>query len=944
MSAAGTIWINLKADTKDFIRGLAKAQRRVMRAVTVMSKGFNIIRKSVMSLRNAVVLLAGAYGMAKLASSFLEASKAAEGFQVRLTALLGGVREGNRLFSAMTEYATSVPFTYEEIMASATSLAGVMKGGVDEITKWMPMIGDLAAVSGLSIQDTTGQIIRMYSAGAGAADMFRERGILAMMGFTAGAKYSAKETQEIMFDFWNAAGSRIKGVTGELAKTWAGTMSMFGDAWFQFRLMVMDSGPFDALKAGAQEALKWILKMKDEGKLQEWATEVASQIIRGIGGIVEAIVWVKKAFHEVIIIWNKADAWINEKLLAKAQKDLAWANQHWQVGPGEMINPKQLAMMIDAADRVHEYTNALDKNNAAIASNTDLMDDWDDFAQTVIKRLLGMAEAGKKVKDVFDTKSGIGIGLGAWEPGGFNEASLSPLTSIDPVGLGIWEPVKEDFIKATEEVSALWQNTMEGLQNTVSGTLSSAFRGEFKSIKDVFKTLANTLADIYAQMLAKMAVETFGPKLMQSGGYGAIIGGVVVAASAAISLFTSSSEREAERMRRLAEQSAALQDRIDQLTLSPLTLQMKQLNDEYRRQASIAKDLGGNLELVNEARNAEIAAIRRTATEMYSSVRGNVESWIADKKTANFGADAWTWIAILLTAMHENLGEITAENQEESTDLLGKMYNVLISLDELNEQQLNESRKLISAYEKSIKTIDDLMFDLSEGGLSGAQSLAGWQSQYDTLRTAAMGGDADAIAEFTSFIPSWIEFTKNYGLNQATVIADVMEDLTEVRSVAQSAMDAQINAMGILTASIDNNSNVLMEFAERILNLVTGAEQSLDYDAWISGLSPLTATAGTSDQYDYNAIYSYLSGQLPSGLDQQTLADIQTFKTWFEAFPQYVKGESQTEYVEETLVDYYKNVPSLTIGGKPIVINLIVDGKQIATTVSNEQNKAPEDF
>ena len=101
------------------------------------------------------------------------------------------------MFETMSKFAAKVPFEYEKIMSSATALAGVMEGGVDEVEQWMPMISDLAAVSRLSIEETTGQIIRMYSAGAAAADLFRERGITAMLGFQAGARYTAEETREI---------------------------------------------------------------------------------------------------------------------------------------------------------------------------------------------------------------------------------------------------------------------------------------------------------------------------------------------------------------------------------------------------------------------------------------------------------------------------------------------------------------------------------------------------------------------------------------------------------------------------------------------------------------------------------------------------------------------------------------------------------------------------
>ena len=164
----------------------------------------------------------GTWQLGRIANDFLDAAKASENYGVRLNTLLGSVSEGGRLFNEMSDYAAAVPFQYREIMEAATGLSGVMDGGVDEIRTWMPLIGDLAAVSGLTIQEATGQVIRMYSAGAASADMFRERGILAMMGFQAGVSYTAEETRRMMFASWDAQNSKFKGVTDDLALTWEG--------------------------------------------------------------------------------------------------------------------------------------------------------------------------------------------------------------------------------------------------------------------------------------------------------------------------------------------------------------------------------------------------------------------------------------------------------------------------------------------------------------------------------------------------------------------------------------------------------------------------------------------------------------------------------------------------------------------------------------------------
>lgn len=170
-----------------------------------------------------------------------------------------------------------------------------MKGGVDEVKKWMPLIADLAATTGLTIEDTTGQVIRMYSAGAAAADMFRERGVLAMMGFQAGAKYSVEETRKKMFEEWQKADSQFRGATEGLAQTWKGLTSMMADVWFTFRDMVMKAGVFDVLKGKLQTFLDKINEMKESGELEALATKMSDIFINVVNGIELSI----KALNEL---------------------------------------------------------------------------------------------------------------------------------------------------------------------------------------------------------------------------------------------------------------------------------------------------------------------------------------------------------------------------------------------------------------------------------------------------------------------------------------------------------------------------------------------------------------------------------------------------------------------------------------------------------------------
>ncbi len=265
------------------------------------TKKLRSMQSRVFTARNAIGLLAGTTGLGLLAKTFIDAASTSEQLRVRLSILLGSVEEGNRLFKEMSEFAAKVPFEFEEIMNSATVLAGVMKGGVDEIKQWIPLIGDLAATAGLGIQETTEQVQKMLSGGSGAADRFRERGILAMLGFTAGVSLSAEETKKKLAEAWTDTNSMFRGATQKLANTWVGTMSMISDKWFQFRNLVMDAGLFDFIKAFVAVIDKRLGKaLTDNGEIAKgWAGNVITAFQsagKGVGFLLDGIHAIRLGF------------------------------------------------------------------------------------------------------------------------------------------------------------------------------------------------------------------------------------------------------------------------------------------------------------------------------------------------------------------------------------------------------------------------------------------------------------------------------------------------------------------------------------------------------------------------------------------------------------------------------------------------------------------------
>lgn len=375
------------------MRAFDMMKRRGEDAISSIDSSFAKLKDSIFSLKTAFgALLSGA-----LVKSFIDAGKETETYTIRLQLLLGSVEKGKQLFKDMNTYAAQTPFNFREVMGAATTLAGVLKGGNEEIKAMMPMIGDLAAASGLGIQETTGQIVKMLSAGAGAADMFRERGILAMMGFQQGVQYSAKQTREILINSWESATSKFRGATKLLINTWEGAVSNLEDSWFQFQQRVMVDG-------GVLTYLRSIVQVLNDrfttafgsatGAAETFATSTIAgleYVVRGIGAIIEAARFAVVAFEAIKTASSGfSAAWVSvtvEVNKARAAMTNAQAEEAGQIF--EKMKKFGTDAQIEKAEA--RYREAL---KSAKEANQDLSNSYKDLEKT-------QEDNGKQLEELF---------------------------------------------------------------------------------------------------------------------------------------------------------------------------------------------------------------------------------------------------------------------------------------------------------------------------------------------------------------------------------------------------------------------------------------------------------------------------------------------------------------------------------------------------------------
>ena len=255
------------------------AKDRTKQALSSVQTRLGSLRSAVFSLQSAFIGL----GAGLVIRNLVNTGKELENLRVRLKFLLKDTNEGAKAFDNMVKFASRVPFSLEEIQAGSGILATVTDNATD-LQKMLEITGNVAATTGLDFRTASEQIQRSFSAGIGAADLFREKGVRNMLGFKAGATVSIEETVAA-FEKVFGRGGRFGNSTDELAKTFEGTLSMIGDKIFNFKKVLLEAGFFEELKRQFGDLDKFLADNAE--RLDKIATTVGKNLANAITGTVK---------------------------------------------------------------------------------------------------------------------------------------------------------------------------------------------------------------------------------------------------------------------------------------------------------------------------------------------------------------------------------------------------------------------------------------------------------------------------------------------------------------------------------------------------------------------------------------------------------------------------------------------------------------------------------
>jgi len=153
-----------------------------------------------------------------------------EMLRARLVGLTGSQKEANRLFDEFNQIAAKTPFSVQEVIDAGATLQAF---GLDA-ENLLTGIADLAAFMQVDIATAAQNFGRAMNAGAGAADMFRDKGINQLVASFAGVdnvtKLTLPEFQTALQKFIIDPSQPVAGATALMAETLEGKFSNAGDA------------------------------------------------------------------------------------------------------------------------------------------------------------------------------------------------------------------------------------------------------------------------------------------------------------------------------------------------------------------------------------------------------------------------------------------------------------------------------------------------------------------------------------------------------------------------------------------------------------------------------------------------------------------------------------------------------------------------------------------
>jgi len=472
--------------------------RITLDAVDKTKRAFKGIESSLGRLRQRIFnlqTLFASLGAGFILKSFIDVGSEVENLRVRFNFLFGDVAEGQKAFKGLVDFASKVPFTLQEIAQASGNLAVISKDA-NELARNLEIAGNVAAVTGLDFRTVGEQLQRSFSGGIAAADLFRERGVRALLGFKNGATVTAEETVEKFNEIFGRGG-KFGDASKVLSTTFTGTLSMLSDKLFKFKLDVAEADIFDFAKASL--AVINDLIEKNGELLRGFAQSFGKGLVNVIEGLIIGSAQIYSTIRGVFEIIGKSFAGLLDfiKALPSGIREIGIIGFFLLGARGKLVIlsigylikklgidlekvKKDMGIAGDEANKFSKETQQAEKFLELVKKQvTDNVIKVNEMYKEIAK---ANAEAGK-VKETF-----VGISL-----------------SLKEISEKFLEQANKSFKSINETIA---KGILTGIKSISQGIAESIVLG--KRLEDVFRNIAqrilvNVIAKLIEERLIKIA-------------------------------------------------------------------------------------------------------------------------------------------------------------------------------------------------------------------------------------------------------------------------------------------------------------------------------------------------------------------------------------------------------------------------------------------------------
>ena len=477
------------------------ARDKTKQAFGALGKSLGRLKSAVFSLQSAFIGL----GAGLVIKNLVNTGQELENLRVRLKFLLKDTNEGAKAFENMVKFASKVPFSLEEIQSGSGILATVTDNA-DDLQKMLEITGNVAATTGLDFRTAAEQIQRSFSAGIGAADLFREKGVRNMLGFKAGATVSIEDTVAA-FEKVFGRGGRFGQATDELAKTFTGTVSMIGDKIFAFKKTLLEEGFFEELKKQFGDLDKFLADNNEQ--LDNLAKTIGENLAKALRGAVDAgkkvtpiLMDIKNIFAGIIKTFNNLPEVFQQAGIIGA----------FLLGKKGFVG---LAIILDFINRVENFADKFGNKPVVLPFDHELSGDKEisernkiihDTAQAIEKAKAKEIELNEEFLKTQQLILDIEHDMSIRVPSATEKAMMKFQEMNDSVLKGFEDKVNNIRMIIAESIN-------NGITTMSQGIARSIVLGE--KLSDTFKNMAEkflinivaALVEIVARKVAELAIE-----------------------------------------------------------------------------------------------------------------------------------------------------------------------------------------------------------------------------------------------------------------------------------------------------------------------------------------------------------------------------------------------------------------------------------------------------